>query len=99
MVVYSLGNFISNQQRRDTKGGALVEVTLQRDLTGKVSLKSADYSLVFCQQPLNGIRKYKVVPAEKCEPAWNHICNPFVKQAESILNKHNIKVNRKSAQP
>ena len=97
LVVYSLGNFISNQQRRDTKGGALIKVTLERDLVGKVTLKAADYSLVFCQQPLNGTRKYKVVPVEKCEPAWKSICNAFEKSAVSILDKHNIKVGRKAA--
>ena len=97
LIVYSLGNFISNQQKRDTKGGAMVEVTLERDFLGRVTLKCADYSLVFCQQPLNGVREYKVVPVEQCRPQWKSICNAFEKQAESILNKHNIKVNRKAA--
>lgn len=97
LVVYSLGNFISNQKKRDTKGGAMVEVRLQRDITGKVTLKGADYSLVFCQQPLNGSRQYKVVPVEKCEPAWKPMCNEFEKSALKILDKHNVKVNRKAA--
>ncbi|MDE6265736.1 MAG: CapA family protein [Muribaculaceae bacterium] len=97
LVVYSLGNFISNQQKRDTKGGAMIEVKLKRDLSGNVSLVGADYSLVFCQQPLNGVRVYKVVPVENCEPAWKTICNAFEKSAITILDKHNVKVNRKSA--
>lgn len=97
LVVYSLGNFISNQKKRDTKGGAMVEVKLQRDFTGKVRLKAADYSLVFCEQPQNGSRQYKVVPVEQCEAPWKIMCNEFENSAMKILDKHNIKVNRKSA--
>lgn len=35
LIVYSLGNFISNMKTRDTVGGAMVKVVIRRDITGK----------------------------------------------------------------
>lgn len=44
LITYSLGNFISNQNKTNTDGGLMVEVTLNKDLnSGKVSLGEHHY--------------------------------------------------------
>lgn len=97
LVVYSLGNFISNMKTADTRGGAMVKVTLERDVLGKVKIKTANYSLVFTLQP-DGKHNYRVVPVESdAVKAMKWQCNQFVKNAESIFSKHNVDVKRESA--
>lgn len=49
LLVYSLGNFISNMKTTDTRGGAMVKVTLARDETGNVRLTGHTYRLVFTE--------------------------------------------------
>lgn len=97
LVVYSLGNFISNMKTADTRGGAMVKVILERDFLGKVKIKTANYSLVFTLQP-DGINNYRVVPVESdATKAMKWQCDQFVKNAESIFSKHNVNVKRESA--
>lgn len=97
LVVYSLGNFISNMKTADTRGGAMVKVTLERDVLGKVKIKTANYSLVFTLQP-DGKHNYRVVPVESdAVKAMKWQCTQFVKNAESIFSKHNVNVKRESA--
>lgn len=47
LTVFSLGNFISGMRTPDTRGGAVVRVTLKRDMSGRPYLAGADHSLVF----------------------------------------------------
>lgn len=97
LVVYSLGNFISNMKTTDTRGGAMVKVILERDVLGKVKIKTANYSLVFTLQP-DGKHNYSVVPVEsEAVKSMKWQCNQFVKNAESIFSKHNVNVERESA--
>lgn len=49
VVAYSLGNFISNMKTTDTRGGAVVQVILQRDSAGRAEVAGADFSLVFTE--------------------------------------------------
>lgn len=64
-VAYSLGNFISNQNDIDSRGGAMAVVKV-RLLGGKVNGVELGYKLLFCQKPLPGKRgdNYKLVPVE-----------------------------------
>lgn len=97
LVVYSLGNFISNMKTTDTRGGAMVKVILERDVLGKVKIKTANYSLVFTLQP-DGKHNYRVVPVEsEAVKSMKWQCSQFVKNAESIFSKHNVNVKRESA--
>lgn len=97
LVVYSLGNFISNMKTTDTRGGAMVKVILERDVLGKVKIKTANYSLVFTLQP-DGKHNYRVVPVEsEAVKSMKWQCSQFVKNAESIFSKHNVNVERESA--
>lgn len=61
-VVYSLGNFISNMKTADTRGGAIVRVTLERDSLGKARFKGIEEELVFSAKP-EGARNFRVIPA------------------------------------
>lgn len=97
LVVYSLGNFISNMKTTDTRGGAMVKVILERNVLGKVKIKTANYSLVFTLQP-DGKHNYRVVPVEsEAVKSMKWQCSQFVKNAESIFSKHNVNVERESA--
>lgn len=56
LVVYSLGNFISNMKTRDTRGGAMLHVLLRRDDEGHVRIADARYRLIFTEPATPGYR-------------------------------------------
>lgn len=94
LVVYSLGNFISNMKTRDTRGGIAVKVKLKRDGEGKARVAQASYRLLFTVPPSDG-RNFMVLPAEDVDhPLWKGHCLSFTKSAEQIFNKHNVGVER-----
>ncbi len=91
LVVYSLGNFISNMKTRDTVGGAMVKVTIKRDDWFHVTIRSAQYALVYTCRPTDKGEKFRVVPAEqeaKRNPSRPHL-NEFLKRARNIFDNHN----------
>lgn len=93
LTVYSLGNFVSNMKTADTRGGALLRVTLGRDSAGKAIVSDAAYSLVFVEQPyLNG--SFRVVPCEKvvAEPHKSR-CRAFLGSSGKMLRKNNAGVD------
>lgn len=61
LIVYSLGNFISNMSQRGTDGGLMLHLTFVKDST--VRLAQQAYSMVWTQRPLLGSKNYKVIPA------------------------------------
>lgn len=93
LVVYSLGNFISNMKTRDTRGGALVKVKLTRDEYGKARLDKASYRLHFTV-PAAADHNFRVFDAYDCRipQAWRSACEAFTASALSIFSKHNISV-------
>lgn len=94
LLVYSLGNFISNMKTADTRGGAMVKVRLMRDRYGKAHVADASYRLVFTVPPVDGCN-YRAVPVEACPSVrWQPACDAFVRNAESIFNRHNRSVPR-----
>lgn len=94
LVVYSLGNFISNMKTRDTRGGIAVKVKLKRDAKGKARLDQASYRLLFTIPPVDG-HNFRVVPAEACDhPVWKVRSDAFTESAERIFKKHNKNVER-----
>ena len=95
LVVYSLGNFISNQNGTDSRGGALVKASLNRDYLGKVRLESAGYRLFFCQKPKARTENYQLIPfgsEHLLRSDSRSAYNAFMQNAHNILNKHNINV-------
>lgn len=94
LLVYSLGNFISNMKTIDTRGGAMLRVKLMRDVDGGVRISTPSYRLVFTI-PGNKNSNYKVVPVESLDVGnWNNQCKSFTKSAETIFHKHNKGVVR-----
>jgi len=85
LLVYSLGNFISNMKTDNTRGGAMVRVRLERDSIGRARVGSAAYSLVFTEPPANGAN-YRLVPAHKSS---HPKATAFRRNAEAIFGKHN----------
>lgn len=97
LLVYSLGNFISAMKKPDTRGGAVVKVTLQRDSIGRPTVKGAEYSLVFVDSPVKARDNFRLFPAESdsVSPHWRQFRDQFVRNAVTIFDKHNIGVARK----
>jgi len=93
LVVYSLGNFISNMKTRDTRGGAVVRVRLERGSDGIARFASAEYDLMFTVPASNG-SNFKLVHAGTYKGQWSSACDAFVKAAENIFSKHNVNVKR-----
>jgi poly-gamma-glutamate synthesis protein (capsule biosynthesis protein) len=64
LVVYSLGNFISNMSKVHTDGGAMVKLELKK-LWGITRLEKCSYSLVWTSRPvLSGKKNYELYPSE-----------------------------------
>lgn len=63
-VVYSLGNFFSNQQDEDCNGGIMFELELLKQ-GGKTELYSCAYMPVFVHRAIveGGRRQYRIVPS------------------------------------
>ena len=66
LLVYSLGNFISNMSDIDCRGGAMVKVKVKMK-DGKPVIDSPRYKLFFCQKPGAGDNTYQVIPEDKPE--------------------------------
>lgn len=61
VVVYSLGNFISNMSVRKTDGGAMVKLELSKDSVTRVD--KCEYALVWTERPALSRRKnYRLLP-------------------------------------
>jgi poly-gamma-glutamate synthesis protein (capsule biosynthesis protein) len=86
LLVYSLGNFISNMKTTDTRGGAMVRVKLLRDSVGHAYVADAAYSLVFTEPD-----KYHLIPADKATDSRGVA---FRRSAEAIFSKHNKNVRK-----
>ena len=63
LVVYSLGNFISNMTAANTRGGAFVRVVIERDKVGKVKFKNAEYDTFVTEVPSGVKTNFRVVPS------------------------------------
>lgn len=95
LVVYSLGNLISNMKTADTRGGALVKARIERRADGKARFVRAAYDTFFSQKP-HGVRgNFKVVPsrmADRIPAAQKGHWELFDRNARRIFNQHNRNV-------
>lgn len=99
LVVYSLGNLISNMRTRDTRGGALAHVTLRRDTLGRALVDTAEYTLVFTLPPGPGRKNFSLVHPDSCPaPQWKPHAAAFAKTARDIFRRHNRGVPEKTNQ-
>lgn len=98
LVVYSLGNFISNMKTADTRGGALVRAYITRDSDGKARFSHADYDTFFSAKPAGGKTNYIVIPSwmeDKIPAAQKAHWKLFERGAQKIFDAHNVGVPRR----
>ena len=94
LVVYSLGNFVSNMSKKKTDGGAMVKLELVKSF-GITRLAQCKYSLVWTSRPiLSGKMNFEVYPAsfvgkqleneELIRMKW------FLDDSRKLFDKHNV---------
>ncbi len=68
VVVYSLGNFVSNQRKRYCNGGVVTFLQLTRNETGKSQITNTGYIPVWVHIPFRDLkRQYQVIPVSEYE--------------------------------
>lgn len=92
LVVYSLGNFISNMSARRTDGGLMVKMELVKDSTTR--LNHCEYSLVWTARPVqSGWKNHTLIPVNMpVESLPVNTRNPlkiFTNDARALFSKHN----------
>lgn len=101
LVVYSLGNFISNMKTDDTRGGALVKVTLTRDANGKARFVNPVYNTFYSSKPCAELRNFQVIPYWRQDmiPAGQQRAwwNTFDTRSSRVFNQNNVNVPRDTA--
>ena len=100
MVVYSLGNFVSNQRRPKTDGGAMVKVELTRK-GEKYAISDAGYYLTWVYTPIEKYRKkFFILPCSQFESnpdffdkpeAFSHM-KRFISDSRRLFEEQNINV-------
>lgn len=98
-VVYSLGNFVSNQNSKHTDGGAIAYFTLVKS-DDKTEISNASYSLVWVYKPIeDNVRRYYILPVENFEDkneffqqGYYSRFTQFVNDARTLLNSNNFDV-------
>ena len=96
LIVYSLGNFISNMKTADTRGGAMIWVSLERDISGKPVLKDARYETLFAAKPEKGTN-FRVIPAwleDSIPESQKMYWKIFQRGASKIFDQYNKGVVR-----
>ena len=99
LLVYSLGNFVSNMKTADTRGGSMVHVKLFRGEDKKAVIKDADYRLLFTVPGTHPADGFRVLEADSVKSTqWKPRAAEFARRARAIFDKHNIGV-KEAAQP
>lgn len=99
LVVWSMGNFVSNQRKRYTDGGTLFKITLQKQ-SGKTRIKDAGYQLTWVFNPVEkGKKQYYILPAARYEndslllDAQARLgLRQFLSDSRELLEKENVTI-------
>lgn len=100
LIVYSLGNFISNQRRPGTDGGTMVRILFERD-NGSLRIKDAGYCLTWVYIPVNnGKKEYYILPCAEFEDKTDFFTDQadflqmkkFTEESRNLLNRQNIAI-------
>lgn len=92
-LIYSLGNFISNMNTRDTRGGAIAKLKLKRDSEGIAFVESLAYRLIFTKKPNTNKENFIVIPAEQALELRLPHCDEFLNSATEIFDKNNVNIS------
>lgn len=92
LIVYSLGNFISNMSARRTDGGLMVRMELVKDSTTR--LNNCEYSLVWTARPIqSGKKNHQLLPvnlsADSIPLQARNSLKIFTNDARTFFSKHN----------
>ena len=94
LLVYSMGNFISNQSQIDCRGGAMVKVSLRVE-NGRVTVVDPRYKLFFVQKPVAQGENFVLIP-EACpdllRPDSKAEFTQFMTRTHDLVTSHNINV-------
>ena len=100
LVVYSLGNFVSNQRKPKTDGGSIVKVDLIKK-DGKYIISDAGYYLTWVYAPIENYRKkFFILPCSEFEkkPEFFDKSDAYIKMknfignSRKLFNEQNINV-------
>ncbi|MBQ6080667.1 MAG: CapA family protein [Muribaculaceae bacterium] len=94
LLVYSMGNFISNQSDIDTRGGAMVKVSLRME-NGRAVIVEPRYKLFFVQKPRSGGENYVLIPESRPDllrPDSKGEFTRFMQRTHDLVTSHNIDV-------
>jgi poly-gamma-glutamate synthesis protein (capsule biosynthesis protein) len=99
LVVWSLGNYVSNQRKQYTDGGAMFRLKLQKE-AGHTKIKDAGYQLTWVYNPMvKGKKQYYILPAARFEndtvlldaQARNDL-KQFLSDSRELLDGNNLNI-------
>jgi poly-gamma-glutamate capsule biosynthesis protein CapA/YwtB (metallophosphatase superfamily) len=99
-VIYSLGNFVSNQRKPGTDGGSMVKIDLEKK-NASVSISNAGYYLTWVYTPVDNFRqRFFILPCSEFENRPGFFqeqkdylqMKRFLYHSRSFLYKQNINV-------
>jgi poly-gamma-glutamate capsule biosynthesis protein CapA/YwtB (metallophosphatase superfamily) len=99
-VVYSLGNFVSNQRKPKTDGGAMVRIEMTKTDQG-MKIINAGYYLTWVYTPVVDYRlKFYILPCSEYEKKADSFLNPdeysqmmrYIDYSRNLLNNQNINI-------
>jgi poly-gamma-glutamate capsule biosynthesis protein CapA/YwtB (metallophosphatase superfamily) len=100
VVVYSLGNFVSNQRKPKTDGGSMVRVEITKN-NAKYSISNAGYYLTWVYTPIEKYRKkFFILPCSEFENKPDFfdrhdaflLMKKFISDSRKLLNTQNINI-------
>lgn len=99
VVVYSLGNFVSNQRKRYCNGGVVTFVQLSKNEVGKTQITNTGYIPVWVHIPFRDLKRlYQVLPIAEYEPnskqyfssADDSLLTEFKTDTYNLFNTQNV---------
>lgn len=101
LLVYSMGNLISNMTKRDTRGGAMVKTVVKRDDKGRAYFDSAEYMPHFTVPGKSAADNFRVVLLPEgtnvdvaVPSAWRPQAKAWLESVIPVFDKHNRQVPR-----
>jgi poly-gamma-glutamate capsule biosynthesis protein CapA/YwtB (metallophosphatase superfamily) len=100
VLIFSLGNFVSNQRKQKTDGGSMVRIELTRN-ADSINISDAGYYLTWVYTPIEKYRKkFFILPCSEFENKPDFFSNPadyiqmknFINGSRALLYNQNINI-------
>lgn len=100
LVVYSLGNYLSNMMNKNCDGGLMVTLELEKDSTTR--MKDASYQLVWVSRPIVSHKKvHRLIPTSYPDSLLNtaeqRLRHIFYESAREIFRLHNKGITERAS--